>query len=90
MYFLYSSVDHWQEYLSDSEKVDLDTFLDRIWSTIKDIYKPPPEAADADMEAKGERESEDLSGSTASPPESVSVYITIKLCFRFLLLHQYL
>ncbi|XP_025110822.1 glucosidase 2 subunit beta-like isoform X1 [Pomacea canaliculata] len=59
-----------REYLSDSEKVDLDTFLDRIWSTIKDIYKPPPEAADADMEAKGERESEDLSGSTASPPES--------------------
>lgn len=42
------------------------------------------------MEAKGERESEDLSGSTASPPESVSVYITIKLFFRFLLLHQYL
>lgn len=33
-----------QEYLDDSDGVDLAKFQDKIWTNIKDIYKPPAEA----------------------------------------------
>ncbi|KAK7099862.1 glucosidase 2 subunit beta-like isoform X2 [Littorina saxatilis] len=70
------SVEEAREYLDDSDGVDLAKFQDKIWTNIKDIYKPPAEAQetkealpDEDV-ATGSQDEEDRGEDSAKPKEA--------------------
>ncbi|XP_060080704.1 glucosidase 2 subunit beta-like isoform X2 [Ylistrum balloti] len=56
-----------KEHLEEADKVDMDTFVSKIWPNVKQIYKPlVPEESQADGEASPPADSQ---GETATPPD---------------------